>query len=261
MTERTCVKITVEDRVALVTIDRPPVNALNRPALAELASALDELMADDGTKVVILTGAGERAFVAGADIAELAALADATAGRAFARLGQALCDQIEHCPKPVIAAINGVALGGGLELALACHIRIVADRARLGQTECNLGLIPGWGATQRLPRLIGIGRAIELILTGNMIPAQEAFRLGLANRVVPADQLLAEARALGRQLADKSRLTNAAALRAITAGLELPLADGLALEAEQFAALFSSHDLREGLAAFQQKRPPKFADY
>lgn len=256
----THVKVVIEERVAVLTIDRPPVNALNRPTLAELDVAFDELTANDQVKAIVLTGAGESAFVAGADINEIAALRDAAAAREFTLLGQRIFDKIEACPKPVIAAINAAALGGGLELALACHMRIVADRARLGQPESNLGLIPGWGGTQRLPRLIGVAKAAELILTGELIGAQEAHRLGLANRVVPAGQALAEAQELAHKLAARSKLTNAAALRAITSGLEHGLREGLRCEADQFSALIGSHDTQEGIGAFLQKRQPKFKD-
>lgn len=260
MGEHAHIKVAVEERIAVLTIDRPPVNALVRATLDGLEAALDALIADDRVKVIILTGAGEKAFVAGADINELAALRDAAAAREFALRGQRLFDKLEASPKPIIAAINGVALGGGLELALACHMRIVADRARLGQTESNLGIIPGWGGTQRLPRIIGAARAAELILTGDLIGAQEAYRLGLANRVVPAGQVLAEAQELAKKLAAKSRLTNEAALRAIAGSLRLNLDDGLRLEADRFSALIGSDDTKEGLGAFLQKRQPKFTD-
>ncbi|MGC8781440.1 MAG: enoyl-CoA hydratase-related protein [Anaerolineae bacterium] len=260
MAEYTNVKIALEDRVAILTIDHPPVNAFNRATLDDLDAALDELMANDQVKVIIITGAGEFAFVAGADINEIAAVKDAAEAREFILKGQRLFDKIEACTKPVIAAINAVALGGGLEMAMACHIRIVADRARLGQPESNLGIIPGWGGTQRLPRIVGPAKAAELILTGDLINAQEAFRLGLANKVVPAGQVLAEAKGLARKLAAKSKLTNEAALRAIYGGLKVSLAEGLAIEAEQFGRLIGSHDTTEGVNAFLQKRQPKFTD-
>lgn len=256
----TYVKVVIEERVAVLTVDRPPVNALSRPTLAELDAAFDALTTNDQVKAIVLTGAGERAFVAGADINELAALRDAAAAREFILMGQRIFDKIEACPKPVIAAVNAAALGGGLELALACHMRIVAERARFGQTESNLGLVPGWGGTQRLPRLIGAAKAIELILTGELIGAQEAYRLGLANRVVPSGQALAEAKGLAQKLAAKSGLTNAAALRAITSGFEHGLREGLRCEADQFSALIGSNDTQEGIGAFLQKRQPKFKD-
>lgn len=260
MGEYTNVRIALEDRVAVLTIDHPPANAFNRATLNDLDAALDELIANEQVKVIIITGAGEFAFVAGADINEIAAVKDATEAREFILKGQRLFDKIEACTKPVIAAINAVALGGGLEMAMACHIRIVADRARLGQPESNLGIIPGWGGTQRLPRIVGPAKAAELILTGDLINAQEAFRLGLANKVVPAGQVLAEAKGLARKLAAKSKLTNEAALRAIYGGLKVSLSAGLAIEAEQFGKLIGSHDTTEGVSAFLQKRQPKFTD-
>lgn len=260
MAEYTNVKIALEDRVAVLTIDHPPVNAFNRATLDDLNAAFDELIANDQVKVIIITGAGEFAFVAGADINEIAAVKDAAEAREFILKGQRLFDKIEACTKPVIAAINAVALGGGLEMAMACHIRIVADRARLGQPESNLGIIPGWGGTQRLPRIVGAAKAAELILTGDLINAQEAFRLGLANKVVPAGQVLAEAKGLARKLAAKSKLTNEAALRAIYGGLKVSLREGLDLEADQFGKLIGSHDTTEGVNAFLQKRQPKFID-
>jgi enoyl-CoA hydratase/carnithine racemase len=256
----TNVKISVEDRVAVLTIDHPPANAFNHATLVDLDAALDELIANEQVKVIIITGAGEFAFVAGADINEIAAVKDATEAKEFIFKGQGIFDKIAACPKPVIAAINAVALGGGLELAMACHLRILADRARLGQPESNLGIIPGWGGTQRLPRIIGPAKAIELILTGDMINAQEAFRLGLANKVVPAGQVLAEAKGLAKKLAAKSKLTSEAALKAINEGLKMPLADGLRLEADQFGELIGSNDTKEGISAFLQKRQPKFTD-
>lgn len=259
MAEYTNLKIAVEDRVAVLVIDHPPVNAFNRATLADLDAAMDELMANDQVKVIVITGAGELAFVAGLDLKEIADASPGEAREMIAR-GQSLFSKIEACPKPVIAAVNGVALGGGLELMLACHIRILSERAKAGAAESNLGLIPGWGGTQWLPRIVGMGRALELILTGDMIDAQEAFRLGLANKVVPAGQVLAEARSLGKKIAAKSKLTNAAALKAVLRGVELPLAEGLALEAAQFSRLLGSNDAKEGISAFLQKRQPKFTD-
>ncbi len=260
MAEYTNVKITLEDRVAVLTIDHPPVNAFNRATLNDLDAALDELIANEQVKVIIIAGAGEFAFIAGADISEIAAVKDAAEAKTFIFKGQEIFSKIESCPKPVIAAIHAVALGGGMELAMACHIRILADRARLGQPETNLGIIPGWGGTQRLPRIVGPGKALELILTGDMINAQEAFRLGLANKVVPAGQVLAEAKGLAKKLAAKSRLTNEATLRAVYGGLKLSLADGLLVEADQFGKLIGSNDTKEGVSAFLQKRQPKFID-
>lgn len=263
MAEYTNVRIAIEDRVAILTIDHPPANAFNRATVADLDAAMDELIASDQVKVIIITGAGEFAFVAGADINEIAGFAsakDVAGAQQMIARGQAVFNKIENCPKPVIAAINAVALGGGLELAMACHMRLMADRARVGQPETNLGIIPGWGGTQRLPRLVGSAKAIELILTGDMVNAQEAFRLGLANKVVPAGQVLAEAKGLAKKIAAKSKLTNEATIKAVVNGLKLPLADALKYEADQFATLIESHDTTEGVTAFLQKRQAKFTD-
>jgi enoyl-CoA hydratase/carnithine racemase len=259
MSEYTNVRIALEDRVAILTIDHPPANAFNRATIADLDAAMDELIDNDQVKVIIITGAGEFAFVAGLDLKEIAEAGPKDAVDMIQR-GQSLFNKIEACPKPVIAAINAVALGGGLELAMACHMRLMSDRARVGNTESNLGLIPGWGGTQRLPRIIGTGKAIELILTGDMINAQEAFRLGLANKVVPAGQVLTEAKGLAKKIAAKSKLTNQAILKAVGEGTKMSLAEGLKLEAGQFANLIGSHDMTEGISAFVQKRQAKFTD-
>ena len=260
MTEFKNVEVKIDDRVGVLTIDHPPANAFNRETVLDLGVALDELLANDQVKVIVITGAGQFAFVAGADINEIAALETPDQVRDFLLRGQSVCNRIESAAKPVIAAVNALALGGGLELAMSCHIRIFSDRARVGQTEINLGLIPGWGGSQRLPRLIGPGKALELILTGDMIDAQEAHRLGLANRVVPADHLLAEAMRLAKKIASKSALTHRAALSAVVGGVEMSLVDGLHHEMTQFVSLVGSHDFREGPAAFLEKRQPNFTD-
>ncbi len=261
MAEYTNVKVSLEDRVAVLTIDHPPANAFNRQTLDDLEAAFDEAVANDQVKVIVITGAGQFAFVAGADIKEIVVVGqDPEQLRAFMLKGQALFNKIECSPKPVIAAINAVALGGGMELSMACHIRIMADRARIGQPETNLGIIPGWGGTQRLPRLVGPAKAIELILTGDMINAQEAYRLGLANKVVPAGQVLQEAKGLAKKIAGKSALTNRAVLGAVVNGLRMPIDEGLKVELEQIGQLFGSNDAREGLTAFVEKRQPKFTD-
>jgi enoyl-CoA hydratase/carnithine racemase len=260
MSEYTNIRMAIEDRVAVLTIDHPPANAFNRATITELGAAMDELISNEQVKVIIITGAGEFAFVAGADINEINAVKNAAEALEFIQLGQGVFNKIENSPKPVIAAINAVALGGGLELAAACHIRILADRARVGQPESNLGIIPGWGGTQRLARLVGPAKAIELILTADMVNAQEAFRLGLANKVVPAGQVLAEAKGLAKKIAAKSKLTNEAAIKAVIGGLKGSLIDGLALEADQFSKLIGSHDTTEGVSAFLQKRQAKFTD-
>jgi enoyl-CoA hydratase/carnithine racemase len=265
MAEWQYIRTEVADRIALLTVDHPPVNSFNLQVVAELAEAVDELLDTDEAKGLIITGGGTNAFVAGADIPEIKGLLDSPAdgygaARHFIELGQSLFLKIERSPKPVIAAINGYCLGGGLELAMSCHMRICSDRARLGQPEIALGIIPGWGGTQRLSRLAGKGKAIELILTGDMLTAQEAYRLGLVNKVVPGGAVLKEARGLARKIVTKSKFPVAAALRAITNGLAVPIEDGLRIEAEQFVGLAETEDIREGVNAFLEKRRPEFKD-
>ena len=254
------VKVAVEDCMAIVTIDHRPVNALNRQTLQELGQMADAIRNEASVKVVILTGGGSLAFVAGADIKEVSQLSSIEAAKAMAALGQSVFLKLQQLHKPVIAAINGVCLGGGLELAMACHLRISGDRARFGQPEINLGIIPGWGGTQRLPRLIGRAKAIEWILTGDMVTAQEALRLGLVNQVVPQDQVLKAAKDFARKIASKGAIAIAQALRAIEEGFGLPLEQGLAREAEAFGVVASTDDSREGVKAFLEKRQPQFHD-
>jgi enoyl-CoA hydratase len=241
--------------VTIVTINRPKVlNALNTQTIGELDRAMRELRDDDGVRAIVLTGAGEKAFVAGADINELAVLTPAE-GQRHGRRGQAVFDLIEQLGKPVIAAINGFALGGGCELAMACTLRVAADTARLGQPEINLGIIPGYAGSQRLPRLVGKGRALELLLTGDMVTATRAYEIGLVNRVVPAADLLAEARKLAATLAAKAPLATRYILEAVHHGSEMPLPDAQALEGTLFGLVASTEDMKEGTAAFLQKRP------
>ncbi len=263
MAEWQYIRTEVEDRIALLTIDHPPVNSFNKQVVTELDQAIDQLLADDEVKAIVVTGGGTNAFVAGADIPEIKALferGDAEAAGEFLRRGQETFRKIEKAPKPVIAAINGYCLGGGLELAMSCHMRICSDRARLGQPEINLGIIPGWGGTQRLSRLAGRGKALELILTGDMITAQEAYRLNLVNKVVPAGAVLKEARGLARKIVSKSRFAIAAALEAVDQGLQVPIEEGLKIEADQFVVLSEKEDPLEGLSAFLEKRQPEFKD-
>jgi enoyl-CoA hydratase len=242
--------------VAVVTINRPKVlNALNGQTLDELEHALNELRADGDVRALVLTGAGEKAFVAGADINELAVLTPVQ-GKEHARRGQLLFDAIEHLGKPVIAAVNGFALGGGCELAMACTLRVAADTARFGQPEINLGLIPGYAGSQRLPRLVGKGIALEILLTGEMISAVRAHEIGLVNRVVPAAELMAETMKLAHVLASKAPLAVRYILDAVHRGMETPFAEGEFLETSLFGTIASSLDMREGTNAFLEKRKP-----
>ncbi|HEY4688768.1 MAG TPA: enoyl-CoA hydratase-related protein [Anaerolineae bacterium] len=257
------IRYTIEDRVATLVIDHPPVNALNHQALTELSTAIDELLANADVKVIVITGGGQLAFVAGADIGEINEIVkaqDSGAARAMIELGQKVFNKIESSHKPVIAAINGVCLGGGLELAMACHMRIAGDRARLGQPEINLGIVPGWGGTQRLPRIVGPSKATEIILTGDPITAQQAMQLRLVNMVVPGDQVVRQAKGVAAKIAGKSAVAVSAALAAIGGGLDADLPAGLAKEREQFVRLAGSEDVREGVGAFLEKRPPQFKD-
>jgi enoyl-CoA hydratase len=247
-----------EGAVAVVTVNRPKVlNALNTQTLDELRRAILDLKRDDGVRAVILTGAGEKSFVAGADINELATQTP-TSGREHAIAGQHILDLIEHMGKPVIAAINGFALGGGCELAMACTIRLAADNARLGQPEINLGIIPGYAGTQRLARIVGRGRALEILLTGDMLTAQEAHRLGLVNRVIPAAELMAEAKKLAATLAAKAPIAVRYILEAVHRGLDMPFAEAQNFEATLFGLVASTDDMREGTKAFLDKRKADF---
>ncbi|MFQ5777559.1 MAG: enoyl-CoA hydratase-related protein [Terriglobia bacterium] len=246
------------DSIAVITINRPKVlNALNRRTLEELAACLSEFIADDALRVAILTGAGERSFVSGADIKELAELTP-VAGRDYGLFGQSVLNRIENSPKPVIAALNGYALGGGCELALACHLRIASEKAKLGQPEVALGLIPGYGGTQRLARLVGKGRALQLVLSGERISAEEALRIGLVNEVVPPADLLPEAENLARKIAANAPLAVRFCLEAVSHGLEMALPEGLYLEATLFSLCCTTEDMKEGTRAFLEKRAPKF---
>jgi enoyl-CoA hydratase len=247
-----------DGRVATVTVDRPEkLNALNKRLVADLTRCFAELGADPAVGAVVLTGSGEKAFVAGADIGELAVL-NAVQAERVALSGQAMVQTIEDLGKPVIAAVNGFALGGGCELAMGCTFRYAADTARLGLPETGLGLIPGYGGTQRMARLVGRGRALELVLSGDMIDAETALRIGLVDRVFPAGELVAGAQAMAARLAEKSPLALSAALRAVNGGLELGQADGCRLEAAVFGVLVASDDAREGCQAFVEKRKPVF---
>lgn len=253
------VRIERSDGIAVVMVNRPEkLNALNADTVAELDRAFHALAADDSVRAVIVTGAGEKAFVAGADIAELAKMGPLSGVR-VSRQGQDTFRFLEAMPKPVIAAVNGYALGGGLELALACHLRIASENARFGLPEVKLGIIPGYGGTVRLPRIVGRGRALELILTGEMIDAQEAYRIGLVNRVVPQVELMTEAEALARKIIANGPIAVALAIESVNHAQNATLEDGLLLESNLFGLLASTEDMREGMQAFLEKRKAQFA--
>ena len=244
--------------VATITINRPKVlNALSMATLDELRRAILALKVDDGVRAIILTGAGDKSFIAGADINELSEQTP-VGGREHALRGQHVLDLVEHMGKPVIAAINGYALGGGCELAMACTIRIAADSAKLGQPEINLGIIPGYGGTQRLSRLIGRGRALELMLTGDQLTAAEAHRLGLVNRVVTGANLMGEARKLAHALAAKAPIAVRYIIDAVNKGLQMPLPEAQVFEATLFGLVSTTEDMREGTRAFLEKRKAEF---
>jgi enoyl-CoA hydratase len=247
----------VADRIATITVNRPDkLNALNDALMAELGLAMDEASRRADVGAVLLTGAG-RAFVAGADIGELAGQT-AVEGKARAERGQRTFRKFETSAKPTLAAVNGFALGGGCELAMACHMRLASDKARFGQPEVKLGIVPGYGGSQRLPRLVGKGRALELLLTGDMIDAAEAYRIGLVNRVVPAGELLTAARALLTTILGQGPLAVALCVEAVDRGLDMRLDGAIALEASYFGLLSATADTAEGMQAFLEKRPAKF---
>jgi len=247
------------DGVLTITVQRPKQrNALNADTLDELEGVVESLESDDEVRGVIVTGSGDKAFVAGADISELARQ-DAITGRESSLRGQSVLRRVELCGKPVIAAINGFALGGGMELALACHIRVAAEGARMGLPEVKLGVIPGYGGTQRLARIVGKGRALEMILTGEMIDATEAHRIGLVNRVAPAGELITLSESLMSQILANGPLATRYAMLAVERGLDGGLEQGLALETSLFSLLCATEDMKEGMKAFLEKRPPRFA--
>jgi enoyl-CoA hydratase/carnithine racemase len=244
--------------IAYVTVNRPKVlNALNTPTWRDLRSAFEDAQNDASVRGVILTGAGDKAFIAGADISELAHASAIDAERS-SRIGQAVLDLIENLGKPVIAAINGFALGGGCETAMACTIRIAVEHAKFGQPEVKLGLLPGGGGTQRLPRLVGKGRALQLILSGGMISAQEAFRIGLVNEVVPAADLIPRAEAILTEIAENAPIAIKHSLEAVNKGMDTSQSEGFALEASYFGLCAGTEDKKEGTSAFLEKRAPQF---
>lgn len=251
------ISVTREGAVATLLLNRPEkLNAMNSKMKEEIAIALAELEADETVRVAVVTGAGNKAFVAGADISEFAGKTPVDQWRAYGH--SSLYNVVDRFHKPIIAIINGYCLGGGCELAMACDIRIASDRAQLGQPEINIGIIPGGGGTQRLPRLVGLGKAMQLILTGDRIPAAEAFRIGLVDEVVPHDQLEARAMELANRIAEKPPVAVRLAKEAVKASARLPVDQGLRLEQGLFAIVFSTHDKEEGVRAFLEKRPPKW---
>lgn len=254
----TTLTFTVADRIARVTIERPEkLNALNAAVIAELGQAAAQISSDPAVGGAILTGSGAKAFAAGADISEISGQG-AMDGRERSLAGQRVFRSLEQCGKPVIAAVNGFALGGGCELAMACHLRVASENARFGQPEVKLGIGPGYGGTVRLPRLVGRGRALELLLTGGMIDAQEALRIGLVNRVVPGDRLIAESETLMRTILDNGPLAVRACLELVDASGDLTMDEALRLEATYFGLLSATSDMHEGTQAFLEKRKASF---
>ncbi|SJZ74458.1 enoyl-CoA hydratase [Trichlorobacter thiogenes] len=252
--------VEIADGSAIITVNRPSsMNSMTLATLQELDRAVRELSASTEVRAVIITGAGEKAFIAGGDISMLKNLSPVEA-RELALLAHGICNAIEQSPKPFIAAVNGYALGGGCELAMSCDIRIAAEHARFGQPEVNIGTLPGFGGSQRLPRLVGKGRALEMILTGDMIDAQEAWRIGLVNKVVPQAELMNTARSLAIKLAGKSQMALKLCKEAVINGLEMDLQRACSYEADLFALSFATADQQEGMAAFLEKRAPVFHD-
>jgi enoyl-CoA hydratase len=252
------VRVEIRERVLVLTIDRPKVlNALNAQTMEEIHRVFSEARDDASVGAVIVTGGGEKAFVAGADINELAQKNSIT-GKETSERGQFILSRVERFPKPVIAAVNGFALGGGCELALACHVRIASDNAQLGLPEVTLGIIPGYGGTQRMVRLLGKGKALELIMTGDKIKADEAEKIGLVNRVVPLAELMPTAEAMAKKISERGPLAVRAAIEAVNSGLDMAQADGEFLEATLFGLLCASEDTKEGMNAFLEKRKANF---
>lgn len=248
----------INDGIGVVTINRPKVlNALNGATLTEINTLFTEIAKDDSVKVVIVTGSGEKSFVAGADIAEMQNMT-AIEARSWGKLGHSAFNKIENLPQPVIAAVNGFALGGGCELAMACDIRIASEKAKFGQPEAGLGIPPGFGGTQRLPRLVGKGRAKELIFTTDLIDAQEAYRIGLVNKVVKPEELITAAHELAKKIMQRGQVAVQLCKASINEGLDMDLDSGLAYEAEVFGLCFATEDQKEGMTAFLEKRKPAF---
>ena len=244
-----------EEAYALITLNRPPANAISEQLITEVNAALNAVQSDDSVRAVIVTGAGDKIFCGGADLASAFSGGDV---EQFIRFGNSVMRKLERFPKPVIAAINGHAMGGGMEIAMACHLRLMKESARMGQTESNLGIIPGYGGTQRLPRLVGRTKALEYLLLGTQIPAAECLALGLVNRLSKEGETLNDAKALARQLGGRAPLAMAAIIRAVDEGLEAPMAKSIDIELEQFLPTLRSEDASEGIQAFFAKREPHF---
>ncbi len=252
-------KTAVETGVGIVSIDRPPANVLSSAVFQEIGEAVQAFHKDPAVRSIVLTGEGAN-FAAGADVKEIATIADAATGERLSREAMQLTHLIAEGPLPVIAAVNGYCLGGGSELALACHLRVASDKARIGQPEIKVGFIPGMGGTQRLPRLVGPAKALELLLTGDPISAQEAYRIGLVNLVVPEAELRRQAVGLGRRIGAQSKLAIAKTLQAVREGMNQPLRPALELESRLFGEMMPTEDKKEGVAAFMEKRPAQFKD-
>ena len=252
------IQTSIHDRIATVIVDRPDaLNAMNPSVLTELTIHIQSAIDNSDVSVIVLTGSGDKAFIAGADIKEMSQMTTKEA-YSFGQLGKKLGDTIEHSPKPVIAAVNGFALGGGCEISLACHLRFASEKAKFAQPEVKLGIIPGWGGTQRLPRIVGKGIATELIIGGHMIDVQEAHRIGLVNRVFSSDALLEETNSFAQLIVKNGPQAVAESLRCINESSERTLSDGLSHEVNSFAQLFSTEETKEGLTAFVEKRPAQF---
>ena len=247
--------LTREERFAVITLNRPPANAISESLMRELNAALSEIESDDAVRAVIITGAGDKIFCAGADLGS--AFQGADVGT-FIRFGNTVVRRIERFPKPVVAAINGHALGGGCEIAMGCHIRILKEGARMGQTESNLGIIPGFGGTQRFPRLIGRGRALEHLLLGSQIPAQECYRIGLVNRLSKEGETLADAKVLARELAKRPPIASRLIIEAVDDGIQASIDQAIEIEVRAFLQTLRTEDAGEGIQAFFQKRPADF---
>lgn len=260
MADNQMVKSKMDEGILILTIDNPPVNVLNKQTIAELDQAVTAAQSDAKVKVVIITGAGSMAFVAGADVKVIASLQSKNEAISVALQGQGVFNKIENSRKPVIAAINAVCVGGGNELAMACHIRIASDRAKFGQPEVSLGIIPGFGGSQRLARYSGVSKALELCWTGDLITAQEALRINLINRVVPDGEVLKQAVGMAKRIASKGQVAVQLITEAVMEGVKKPLIDGLKLEAELFGKVSETADMKEGVKAFLEKRQPKFED-